>query len=100
MSTTINDEKNTYSKPSPNAWSQGPPKTTQQKNPTGNKTTNPVNNTPSNNNSSLSKKSTILGNNNKELKQCNKESQKKYEKMLQSINAKLEQKENDQQSSI
>eukprot|EP00957_Ditylum_brightwellii_P019296 1455640-Ditylum_brightwellii.AAC.1 len=29
MSTTVNDEKNTYSKPPLNAWSQGPPKTTQ-----------------------------------------------------------------------
>eukprot|EP00957_Ditylum_brightwellii_P118545 9040300-Ditylum_brightwellii.AAC.1 len=98
--TTVNGEKNTYSKPPPNVWGQGHPKTTLKKNPTGNKNTNPVNNTASNNNSSLSKKSPILENNYKELKLCIEESQKKHKEMLQSINTKLEHKENDQKSSI
>eukprot|EP00957_Ditylum_brightwellii_P090650 6903914-Ditylum_brightwellii.AAC.1 len=54
----------------------------------------------SSNNSGSYKKSPILENNYKEPKQCIEESQKKYEEMLQSINAKLERKENDQKSSI
>eukprot|EP00957_Ditylum_brightwellii_P063666 4832529-Ditylum_brightwellii.AAC.1 len=98
--TTVNDEKITYSKLPPNAWSRGPPKTTQQKNPMGNKNTNPVSNLASNSNSSLSKKSTILENNYKESKQCIKRVTEKHEEMLQNINAKLERKENDQTSSI
>eukprot|EP00957_Ditylum_brightwellii_P125732 9584952-Ditylum_brightwellii.AAC.1 len=100
MLTTVNDKKKNYSKLPPNAWSQGPPTTTTQKNSMGNKNTNPITNLSSNSNSDSYKKSPILENNYKELKQYIEESQKKHEEMLESINAKLEHKVNDQKSSI